>query len=257
MNCQEFELIVIDLARNRLVEATTSEQSMVHSETCAHCRARLAEERALITGVRAVIGEIANEGAPLHIEAALLEAFRERATTRAAPAVFPTRIETGHRPRWIFGFAAVVILALVSLTAIFWRQSDSLNQKQEAGSTAPGPSIPRAERPEPAPEREPPSTDDACASAHKQITPRHQRLRRGGARLNSSNENEVTTPFFSLRDGDDFDISEGGQVVRVELPGSALIAVGLPIDAVMASEPVKADVVLGYDGLARAIRFVK
>jgi hypothetical protein len=33
--------------------------------------------------------------------------------------------------------------------------------------------------------------------------------------------------------------------------------VGLPVDAEMANTPVKADVLLGHDGLARAIRFVR
>ena len=60
-----------------------------------------------------------------------------------------------------------------------------------------------------------------------------------------------------MMEGDDLDSLERVQVVRVELPGSALSAVGLPIDAEMTREPVKADVVVGPDGLARAIRFVR
>jgi hypothetical protein len=50
---------------------------------------------------------------------------------------------------------------------------------------------------------------------------------------------------------------ESGQIVRVELPRSALISFGLPMDMERADERIKADVVLGNDGLARAIRFVK
>jgi hypothetical protein len=46
-------------------------------------------------------------------------------------------------------------------------------------------------------------------------------------------------------------------MVRVELPGSALGEVGLPVDPETAKTPVKADVLLGDDGLARAIRFVR
>ena len=60
-----------------------------------------------------------------------------------------------------------------------------------------------------------------------------------------------------MMDGDDLDSLDNNQLVRVELPGSALIAVGLPVDAEMANAPVKADVLLGHDGLARAIRFVR
>ena len=50
---------------------------------------------------------------------------------------------------------------------------------------------------------------------------------------------------------------EGGQIVRVEVPRSALASFGLPMNAERAGERVKADVVLGYDGVARAIRFVR
>ena len=55
---------------------------------------------------------------------------------------------------------------------------------------------------------------------------------------------------------EDLDSSEVSQVVRVELPASALSAAGLQVNSDMSSVTVKADVALGYDGLARAIRFV-
>jgi hypothetical protein len=42
----------------------------------------------------------------------------------------------------------------------------------------------------------------------------------------------------------------------VELPRSALLSFGLPVDPDRASERVKADVLVGGDGVARAIRFV-
>ncbi len=50
---------------------------------------------------------------------------------------------------------------------------------------------------------------------------------------------------------------DGGQVMRVELPRSALMSFGLPMDMERAGERIKADVVVGNDGLARAIRFVR
>jgi len=50
---------------------------------------------------------------------------------------------------------------------------------------------------------------------------------------------------------------DGGQVMRVELPRSALMSFGLPMDMERAAERIKADVVVGNDGLARAIRFVR
>jgi hypothetical protein len=50
---------------------------------------------------------------------------------------------------------------------------------------------------------------------------------------------------------------ESGQLVRVQLPRAALASLGLPLNAERGNETVKADVLLGGDGLARAIRFVR
>lgn len=50
---------------------------------------------------------------------------------------------------------------------------------------------------------------------------------------------------------------EAMQVVRVRLSRSALLGFGVPIDEIHAGEALQADVLLGEDGLARGIRFVK
>ena len=45
-------------------------------------------------------------------------------------------------------------------------------------------------------------------------------------------------------------------VVRVEVPRSAMEAVGIAVSPERAAERVQADVMMGSDGLARAVRFV-
>ena len=52
-------------------------------------------------------------------------------------------------------------------------------------------------------------------------------------------------------------LQDGGQVMRVELPRSALAGFGLPVNMDRVNERVKADVLMGPDGQARAIRFVQ
>jgi anti-sigma factor RsiW len=51
--------------------------------------------------------------------------------------------------------------------------------------------------------------------------------------------------------------TEDVNVVRVEVPRSAMIALGLEVSPERASELVSADVMLGPDGLARAVRFLE
>jgi hypothetical protein len=46
-------------------------------------------------------------------------------------------------------------------------------------------------------------------------------------------------------------------LVRVEVPRSAMIALGLDVSADRASELVEADVMLGSNGVARAVRFLE
>ena len=65
---------------------------------------------------------------------------------------------------------------------------------------------------------------------------------------------EVVTDFFPLMDpAPPF---ERGQLLRVELPASAMQMVGLPVREDRLADPVQADVLVGEEGLPRAIRFV-
>lgn len=70
----------------------------------------------------------------------------------------------------------------------------------------------------------------------------------------TASANEITTEFIPLTG---FTQSEGVHLVRVELPRSALASFGIPVNAEQSGGRVKADVLLGEDGTARAIRFVR
>jgi hypothetical protein len=63
-------------------------------------------------------------------------------------------------------------------------------------------------------------------------------------------------PYLALVEGGPLDDLDAVQVVRVRLPGSALARLGVPI-AAPGADPVEAQVILGQDGVARAIRFVE
>jgi hypothetical protein len=58
--------------------------------------------------------------------------------------------------------------------------------------------------------------------------------------------------FIPLPYAPEFDPYEGGQVVRVSMPGASVRNLGLPVMV----DRVQADVLLGGDGVARAIRLV-
>lgn len=50
---------------------------------------------------------------------------------------------------------------------------------------------------------------------------------------------------------------EQAVIVRVNIPASALGAMGMPLNAPMPSEEIAADLLVGQDGIARAVRLVE
>jgi len=253
MNCQDFESLALALARDSLLDNTTREQGLIHTEGCERCAARLAEERALHTRVRAVVAELAGEEPPARVDAALLAAFRAHTVTPATSNVLPMLIRARHWPSWRLAAVAAGILILIAVMTIFWRSSSSLKPQRDGRAGLPAPVI-TPQRPAPKMGGEPPVDRDQVVAEQPKKLPKSARRR---ASADSSDEAEVVTQFYPLREGEDLTELESLQLVRIELPGSALSEVGLPVDPETVNEPVKADVVLGQDGLARAIRFVR
>ncbi len=72
-----------------------------------------------------------------------------------------------------------------------------------------------------------------------------------------SADTESLTDFVPVAAGAGSAPLDGGQLVRVQVPRAALASLGLPVDADRAGGTVKADVLLGHDGTARAIRLVR
>jgi len=68
---------------------------------------------------------------------------------------------------------------------------------------------------------------------------------------------EVATDFLPLGYMNATTFQDGGQIVRVELPRARLASFGIPVNMDRYNERVKADILVGVDGTARAIRFVQ
>jgi hypothetical protein len=65
---------------------------------------------------------------------------------------------------------------------------------------------------------------------------------------------EIVTEFYPLME--DPPPFERGELLRVSLPASAMRSVGLAVSEDRLTDMVQADVLVGQEGLARAIRFV-
>ena len=72
----------------------------------------------------------------------------------------------------------------------------------------------------------------------------------------NNDSREFVTQFFPVMQGSEQIPLEGGRIVRVRMPRSNLIPLGIPFNQERANETIQADVLVSNEGLARAIRFV-
>lgn len=73
------------------------------------------------------------------------------------------------------------------------------------------------------------------------------------AKIAGSSKTEIATEFIALSY---LPASESGQVVRVKVPRSMLVSLGVSTNVERSKEMVNAEVIVGDDGAARAIRFL-
>jgi hypothetical protein len=164
--------------------------------------------------------------APRTVEAAVMAEFRARRKRRSSRTVWA----------WCAAAAAAAVVLMVSLA---WR-----------GSPRPEPVI-VVQQPAPAP---PPAVTPPAPIPPPQVRP--VRRSKPTPRPKPAPPAEIASDFIALPYAPPLYADEGGQVVRVQLPRSAMRSVGLPVLEERAFERVPADVLLGQDGIARAVRFV-
>jgi hypothetical protein len=71
---------------------------------------------------------------------------------------------------------------------------------------------------------------------------------------NATESKEVKTDFIALSYAP---APESGQILKVKVPRSMMVLLGVTDNTENASELVKAEILMGNDGLARAIRFIQ
>lgn len=283
MNCNEFETLVNDLTRKRVIDASLRDETHKHAKECGRCNARLTEEKQLTVGLRTLAILDENKKAPAEVEANLLAAFRRNGSALSArsSAIASPSMAASRRSRWWLVAAAMLLLFALAAWSLRTANPQVKVPQQEAVQPQPQTPSPNDDK-EKKPAPDAPNAPDKMPNPVIGTRPQHRKtpvvrvspkdLHRlnpqvatnastGGAAATTTAEtlaqSEVTTPFISLTQGYILPMAEGGQVLRVELPRSALASFGLPVNAQRINEPVKADVVVGNDGIARAIRFVR
>lgn len=247
MNCQTFEDTVDVVARDQMMDAVERDSALAHAAACEHCAMRLADERALSSDLRRLAEQMQNSCAPSEIEQRLMIVFDAQSL---APA------HSGTKRQWVYAvgaIAAVLVLAF-GLGVLRWR---TVTSREKPVTTA-------ALNHDVKTIADAVSSPAGPASDSKQPVPLPAKPNRNRRRLPSGIANasaevsskEVATDFIPVMYGTT-GVEPGSQIVRVELPRSAMASFGLPVNMDRADQRVKADVLLGVDGLAHAIRFVQ
>jgi hypothetical protein len=274
MNCREFETIVSDLAQQRqegpIFDPVVRERGLKHVESCNRCALRLADERTLNSGLKALADIDRNREAPHTVEAALLAQFRKSSILN------PSRDSSGivtvpslPLRRWALAAAALVLLALSFLAYRANLKRPEIDNEAKIGIEAtPAPSRYADKKilPEkqlhtnqsinPQPHRIPDRTIQHSAK-HREGNNRSVRFVIREEMTLYAGDSEITTDFLPLIYSATQPPMESGQLIRVQMPRSALLKFGLPMNIERAGMPVKADLLVGEDGLAQAIRFVR
>ena len=169
-----------------------------------------------------------------------------------AGLIFVRALLGPSRPtQWILTPAAVLLLVAVAL--LLWLPKQARESTQIAQPVLPQ-TVPS-----------PPHDADQTAlpagreEAIRAVPPASNQQRRTyrGHQTSDNRTDEIATDFLPLTFTADSTAPESGHLVRVTIPRTALLAMGLPMNAERAGELVRADVFIGDDGLARAIRFIQ
>jgi hypothetical protein len=241
MNCEQFEQLAPQIARNELSDDKVLQDATSHAAQCAACDAILVEARELAGFVASLAAKDKLLEAPARMESTLRAAFaREHATgTRSRKNIF-----VGATFRWaaVSLAAAAMILAAILLPRILNRKSET----DRAAAT-------------PAQSASPAVTETkivAAPTAVERVT--QKRVAAAHKPKNNLAEPETTlTGFLALPYADDLSTIEYGAIVRMQMSRADLAWLGLPVPISDTGEKVVADLFVNGSGTPEAIRLVR
>ena len=234
MTCQALEEAIVEVGRGRDVGRGTAAAVDAHVEHCKACAAKLACERSVSDGLRALATATASE-----LPSPMLERQLQRAFAAHASAA---------KTRWWIPATAA---AAATLALVAWWQGtrttppgiEAIDEKRETRAVIPW---------EPPPKPTPPvRSEDRKPLDRVEPSDRGRPIKSTSAAKAANGETE----FVALPAAIGLPDFESGVIVRMELPVAALPSYGIEVVS-DSKTPVEADLLIGQDGQARAIRLV-
>ncbi len=218
VNCGDFERPLMEMARGRLSDVALT----AHLETCARCQAMFDRQVRLSRAVGVLAAEATQLSAPPRVERALLS---ELAT-----------VGVSGRRRFVYGLVGGAIAASLAVAAwLAYRPIPIAPLAIHTPASAAPPVLHLSEPPAP------------VALARLAVKrPKHA----------AKPAAQPEQPFIAIPYTLPLDPYERADVVRMDLPVTALIAAGLPMGALDPAARAQTDVLVGQDGRARAVRLI-
>jgi hypothetical protein len=248
MSCPEYTDAILDVARGADVGPERLRQVRAHVAECAACRVRLSREESLTAGLGALSRTVAHSRPSAQLESRLLDAFRRAASAKATAGqagIDPRSVvgeQTRTRWRWVsLAAAAAIMLAVIPA----WLLEPPPKPKPK-----PQPPAPQVVASRPAAAVQTPPVAPAVSTPARVGSARPRRKAEPTGILRP-------TGFVALPGAVGLPQFESGVIARIEISVTSLPNYGIQIAPDAARATVPADILVGQDGLARAIRLVK
>lgn len=257
MKCEDFAELAAELTDGRLQEVAVQQRLQAHAAVCLPCARSLAAQENLSQELRTYADWTAAETAAPRVKQELRTAFRAQLAANVTPGE-PVNVATvlpfvarkkQFVPRWLAAVAAG--LAIVFMIGALWLGRTSELIVQDTAIVPPAAPLWTPSQPESN------ATVAAPETKARSVATTRQPIRRRSGQTNAWQERETASDFVPLTLAADERALANGTLVRLEVPRARLVALGLPLPVESGREMVNAEVMVGDNGVAYAIRLVQ
>ncbi len=262
MTCQEFDQIVAELAADTLTSARARIAALAHTAACEPCNDRWMAEKILDSGLSAVAESTRGQQTSVKVKQSLRAAFEAQREKVVAETVATNIVRLPvHKPavrwQWTWSLAAAAAVIILAVLVYVWRNPQTSEKAASVATSSPTPAESKSLS-ETSVSQNDITPNLANAGNQRKAFAQKKLLRPNRPRAAQSRENDLAANYIPLSYGAAA-VSEESLVVRVDVPRTTLIAMGLPLSlsAESGGELVKADLRVGLDGVPLAIRLVQ
>ena len=251
MTCREFEHRATTLTLRELSQVQ-DQQIRSHVAECHKCAAWLQQQRMLAATMQTLQARTAACAAGPDVERALLQAFRQPSSQPANPEMTHYFTPLAMRLSRFFEVGAYVAVLVALFLGVRLLEQRSVNVPVKSQTAQPSITVPSivAGKSESQPSPQLPVV--SRTATNRTLTRRVSSASVSGPDAIESSQTSTEDDYVALMFCDPLSCSSDSQVVRMELPGPGVAAANGTQDAQMRV----ADVVVGYDGVVRAVRIV-